>query len=473
MGIYLGIILIFLVVLGVGIYGSKKTKSADDFLVAGGTGTSITVAGAILSTVVGGSMTVGSAEMGYTEGMFGVWQALGSSISMVLLAFLLCKFFHKVRDKKSITTIPGTLTFFYGKKIAPILGIFGAIGIFLSVLAQIKSFVVLMQTTFPMAEIVAFVLTGILFVVYIIFGGMLSSSLGGIIKMILLYIMFVVSVVVIFSKTGGFSGLIAACAEVYENANFASPVSRGVGPSLGYGLSFTFGFLCTQTYIQAVLSAKNPTAARNGCLIGAVFCLPIGVISAWIGMYMRAYHPEVGASAALPTFMTTYFPLSITGIFMGALLLNTLTSGAGLVLGVSSNLFEDVFCAFYKKKLTPKQHIVGLRVVVALVAVVGVVLAATKGGTLIMGFVSMSATVRAHCAFIPMFAAAYYKGRISKEAGMVSAVCGATSGIIWQLMGQPFGFSTLWLGLLVGLVTYVIANAIYGKNYDPNPILAD
>ena len=474
MGMYAGIVMIFIVVLAVGYYGAKKNTSSKDFLVAGGTAGSVTVAGAILSTVVGGSMTVGSAEMGYSEGMFGIWQSVGSSIAMVLLAVLLCKFFHRVRDKKQITTIPGTLTFFYGEKIGPILGIFGAIGIFLSVLAQIKSFSVLMQSAFGIAVLTSFILTGVFFVIYVFFGGMLGSSLGGIIKMILLYIMLVASLVIVLKNSGGWSGLMDQCATVYEGTGFRSPFSRGVGSSLGYGLSFTFGFMCTQTYVQAVLSAKDPIAARNGCIIGAIFCAPIGIISAIIGMYMHAYHgATVDSSASLPTFMTMAFPVTITGICMGALLLNTLTSGAGLVLGVSSNIFEDVICAFRKKEFSENAHMNGLRLTVVAVAVVGVILAATKGGTYIMTFVAMSATVRAHCAFVPMFAAAYYKGRISREAGLCSAVCGSVAGIVWQLAGQPGGFGTLWFGLIVGLVTFIIANAIYAKNYERNPLLND
>lgn len=466
MGMWAGILLIVIVVLAIGVYSAKKTKSAGDFLTNGGSAGAVTMAAAILSTVVGGSMTVGSAEMGFKEGMFGAWQSVGSSIAMILLSIILCNFFMKARENYNITTIPGTLTHAYGKKIGILLGITGFIGVFLSVLAQIKSFMVLLQNITAMTTIFACVATGILFITYAAIGGMKSASAGGAVKVIGLYILLVACMVYILTHDGGWVGMVTAAAAQFENSNFMSVLSRGVGSSLGYGLSFSFGFICTQVYIQCLLSCKNPTAARNGCIIGCIGCLPLGVVCAIVGIYMRGNYPEIEAANALPMFISNSFPATVTGLFMGIMLLNTLTSGGGLALSCATNIYQDVIRPFLKNR-TDKQHVTGLRLSLAAVVILGCVLTMTNAGAAIMTFVNLSAQLRACTLLVPTLFLVYYRGRKAWEAGWAAVIVGGAGDVVWYLMGNPFGFNSLYFGLLASLAAYLAANAIFAKKYQP------
>jgi len=65
-------------------------------------------------------------------------------------------------------------------------------------------------------------------------------------------------------------------------------------------------------------------------------------------LYLRAYHPEIGSlsAKALPFFISTYFPGWLGVILNAFLLVIVLGTGAGLALGVSTNLYND----FFRKK---------------------------------------------------------------------------------------------------------------------------
>ena len=465
-----GIALIFAVTLLCGYIGKKSVKDAKDFLVGGGKNNLVMVAAALLSTVVGGSMTVGSAEMGYAEGMFGVWQSLGSSIAMIIMAIVLCPMFIKMRDKTGITTIPSTLTYAYGPKMAPILGFFGFIGVFLSVLAQVKSFTVLLQNTVAMSLLVAIIITAVLFIVFIVFGGIMSTTIGGLIKTILMYIMFVAIMFVILKESDGWSNFLANAAPAYENPNWASPISRGLGSSLGYGMSFTFGMMCTQVYVQGILSAKDPIAARNGCILAAILCAPMGFVCANVGIYMHSVHPEVAATTALPVFLATYFPSIVTGLFMGTMLLNTLASGAGLVLSCSTNLYEDFICGVIKKERTGAQKIAGNRICVALTVLLACGLILANVGDLIMTFVNLSAQIRACTTLIPMIVAGYYCGRKAHESGIAAAIAGGLGCIVWNQLHNPLGLPSLYFGLLLAGACFIVCQLLFAKKYEPTDL---
>lgn len=424
------------------------------------------VGAAILSGIVGGSMTVGSAEMGYAEGMFGIWQSLGTSIAMIIMAFVTCPIFMRLRARHSITTIPGSLIYAYGPKLAPVMGFFGFVAVYFTVIAQYKAFCVLLQNTIDMSMVVAAVLALILFVLFVIFGGMKSATLGGFIKMILLYIMFISIMVVILSRFGGWNAFLDSADAIFTNPNWRSPLSRGVGSSLGYGLSFSFGMICTQVYVQAMLSAKDPIAARNGCIVAAVLCLPVGWVCSNAGIYMHLVHPEVAATDALPVFVKTYFSPVIAGLFMGAMLLNTLVSASGLIMSCASSFFTDFWCNVVKKERDSKQMIRGNRVLVFAVAASVFILIIANVTDLIMTFVNVSSQIRASTVLVPLLVAGYYPGRKATEAAIMSVICGGVGVLAWFFAGNPFGFSSLYFGLLVALISFLIGQAIFAKKYE-------
>ena len=63
----LSLIATLAVVLGCGIYSSRKVKSADDFDVGGRSAGVIMVAGSIAATIIGGAATIGTAQGGFTK----------------------------------------------------------------------------------------------------------------------------------------------------------------------------------------------------------------------------------------------------------------------------------------------------------------------------------------------------------------------------------------------------------------------
>ena len=101
------------------------------------------------------------------------------------------------------------------------------------------------------------------------------------------------------------------------------------------------GTLTTQTYIQALFSAKDSQTARMGALTAAMITLPSGIPAVMVGMFMRVHHPDIAPIDALPLFMLTYLPAWLGGMSIAALLLASVGSAAGLALGVGTMVTRD------------------------------------------------------------------------------------------------------------------------------------
>ena len=83
---------------------------------------------------------------------------------------------------------------------------------------------------------------------------------------------------------------------------FTSLIARGASKDIGSGLSLVLGVLSTQTYAQAIWSAKSHRAAKKGALLSACLIPPIGIACILIGLYMRGHcitAEEVSALQAL------------------------------------------------------------------------------------------------------------------------------------------------------------------------------
>nr|MCR4711404.1 sodium:solute symporter family protein [Clostridia bacterium] len=81
-----GIIATLSLIVGISVYSGRKVKSATDFDTAGRQAGTFEVAGGIMGTLVGGSSTIGTAQLAYNYGLSAWWFTLGAGIACLVLA---------------------------------------------------------------------------------------------------------------------------------------------------------------------------------------------------------------------------------------------------------------------------------------------------------------------------------------------------------------------------------------------------
>jgi SSS family solute:Na+ symporter len=236
-------------------------------------------------------------------------------------------------------------------------------------------------------------------------------------------------------------------------------------------MGFMLGVLVTQTYIQAILSAKDAKAARNGAILSAILCFPIGIFGVMVGLYMRANFPDLIPSQALPQFIIMKFPSVLAGISIGGLMLAALGSNAGLTLGVSTLLSRDLYKAVIRKEASDKEMLLVVRIMMVSVAILAGIFAVTKAGELIQSFIFLSFGMRTCVFLVPMLFAFYYKGRITNAAGIAAVIVGPVINIFWNL-AKPTPTDPIYVGLLGALLAFIIVNEIT-KRITPEHKLTD
>lgn len=440
-------------ILGLSVYSGTRMKGG-----AQKNGAAVT-AGLIMGTLVGGSSTVGTAQLAYNYGMSAWWFTLGGGISCLILA--LC-FAGPLRHNGGRTLI-GMIEKEFGGTAGLSASILNTIGTFINVISQMISASAVLAVLFPNLGLFwELIITTVFMILYVVIGGRKGAGMVGILKLALLYVAMIGSGVLVLKMTGGVSGFTEMVHGIDnpEGVNFFSLFARGAGTDLGAGASLLLGVLTTQTYAQAILSARSDATARTGALISTCMIPPIGIGGILVGLYMRANFPGLAAKTALTTFVTQYMPGALGGVVLGTLFIAVVGTGAGLALGMSFVLNEDVLDRFTHRFDGPqKQRFMG-RVWMVLVLVLACALSMGSLGDTILTFAFMSMGLRAAAVFASLCAALFFPGRVDKKWAVASIIAGPAAVFVGRLAALPF--DSLFLGVGVGVVLIVLG-AVFRK----------
>ena len=333
-GHFVGIIVTLLAIVSLSVYSGKATKEKK--------GANLwVVAGAITGTLVGGSSTVGTAQLAYQYGMSAWWYTLGGGIACLILALVYAKPLYKSGNKTVIEFISKE----YGEKNGLIASVLSSLGCFINIISQLISATAIIAVIIPTMPLIYSLLVSALFMVlYVFFGGAKGSGWVGILKLVLIYLAMIAMAALVLVLTKGPEGFINLVKSISaaEGMNFGNFFARGVGEDLGACFSLILGVITTQTYAQAIFMACDNKNAIKGAILSSALIPPIGIGGILVGLYMRATYPGIVPKTALTLFVTEHMPPVLAGVILGTLFVTVVGSGAGITLGIATVLRRDV-----------------------------------------------------------------------------------------------------------------------------------
>lgn len=433
----LGMLATLGLIAGVGIYAGKKVSSAQDFTSGSNMGTSM-VAGSLVGTLVGGASTIGTAQLAFNYGFSAWWFSLGGGIGLLIMAL----FFAKPLRSSGLVTLPQILTREYGKKVATEAAILMSVGTFMSIVSQLLSGVALVTSVCSLPAAAAMAIVVVLMVVYVVFGGAWGAGMVGIVKTVLLYVATFVCGIVSIKLAGGLD----AFTEALPADRYFNLFARGYWKDGGAGASLVFGVLTTQSYILPVVSARSLKVSKAGTVLGGVLTTVIGLAGIFVGLYMRVHMPDTKAAAVLPQFILTCLPDFIGGVILATLLIALVGTGAGLALGISSMLCNDIFKALLRPNATGKECLRFSRCVIVVILIAAALFGTGKVGSMILSWSFLSMGLRGAVAFAPLCFALFSPGRIHAKF----AVAAITAGPLLVIVGYfllPSYIDPLFLGM--------------------------
>ena len=429
-----------------GIIASRRIKSADDYNVGGRSAGVGIVAGSIIGTIVGGAATVGTAQLGFKLGLTAWWFTLGSGIALLIMA----AFYAKPLRASGLTTVAEFLVTNYGKPAGWLATVSSCAGIFFSIVASTLTALHLVAGIFGVNLYISALLILLITAGFVFLGGISGSGMAGIIKIILIFASIFVGGVLAYGKLGGSAGLTAAL----PAQPWFSLFGRGVEDGLFSLCSMIVGVISTQTYVQALFSAKDSKTAAVGCVTAACIVIPVGLPSVMIGMFMHINHPEINSIDALPLYLSTYLPDWLGGIGLAALLLSALGSIAGLALGIGTMISRDIISKLWRSA-TAVNLLWASRFSVLLAAAAAIVFVFFHLDSSVLEWNYLSMALRGSGIFLPLTFCVFFPHRVRASMGVAAMGAGIFAALLWKYI-SPWQINSLFPALVYNLIFLAI-----------------
>lgn len=341
-GLNLGYLAVFIgalvVMLGIGVWVARRTRSGEDFLLAGRRlGTPLLV-GTTLATLVGTGSSLGAVGFAYENGWAGALYGIGGAAGVLALLWL----FADVR-KHGFMSFAEEMSYYFGanravKAVVSILLLCASIG-WLG--AHILGGAMYLHFLTGMDETTAKIVVAVGFGLYTVIGGYLAVVVTDAVQGTILFLGFSTLAIVALVHVGGFSGLQSGVPE--DAASMLGVEALGILPAISLAVVIAVGVLATPSYRQRIYSAANVATIRRSFIwVGALFAA-FAIFPAIAGMTVRALEPGLdNPDLAFPYLATTLFPMWLGALLLIAGLSATMSSGDSDAIAGVTILLRDV-----------------------------------------------------------------------------------------------------------------------------------
>jgi SSS family solute:Na+ symporter len=466
MPFFVTIVLYVGVLLGVGVWKSRTTKTQDDFMVAGRGVSTWYLVGTLVCTWIGSGSLFGGAGLAFRQGIGQLWMSAGAWVGIVLVYFLA----HRVR-RIAQYTVADILEKRY-TPLARILGTFTVIVAYMSIAGyQFRGagrLINLATQDLPGMDPVP-VETGRLVacaavILFTLLAGMVSIVAVDIFNGILMIVGVLVALPLVLDAAGGFAHVVATVPPTH----FA-PFGQH-GPLWAFGVFFPTFFLLLgeSSMYQKFFSAKDESSARRavlGMVAGVVVietCLALlAVVGA--GKYWNLAPFRTGGGSldvATTETIILYIARHDLPVAAGCLLLGggmaIIFSTANTFLMIpSTNLTRDIYQRFLHPGASQTQVVGFQRVMIVAVGVLAYLLATRFTSILQMAF---TAYTMVGAGLTPALLAAFLWKRVTPAGGTSSIAAGMLVTILITWQQQPL---SAWLSSRFGAAVDVTEYMIY------------
>lgn len=454
----LGIVVYFLVVAVIGYVAGSRSKTLDDYLIAGRSLPFYLAVPTIVATWFGAGSSMGVSGTVYSQGFYGVIpDPFGCSLALLLTGLFFAVPFRRLR----LTTISDLLRNCYGatfERVSTLIVIPFYVG---TLASQMLAMGYIFQIVSGANLEIGVLLGALIVVTYTVSGGMWAVTITDLIQFVLLATGLVLIVPICFEQIQDKSAVFHDFFHEFSTLAPQAETSIDYLSYMGRILMTGLGAIMGQDLIQRILSSRSESVARASCITGAALYMILGLIPLFIGIAGRQIYPELEKSEMLIPFLAKEYlsPLAFTifacGIFSAIMSTadSYLLAGAALI---SNNIILKVWpCSEEKSKIKLLRWVnIGMALVALLLSF---------SGQSIFDMMVHSGAMLFVAIFVPASAGLFWK-KAHVKAAWSSMVCGIVGwlGFIAVYHSQfsnaheDLLFSAAAFGFLTSLASYVV-----------------
>ena len=450
MSVSLAILILYIVALfAISWFAKKRSEgTTENYALAGRKLNAPLIGVSIIGLAVGGASTIGVSEHAFKVGLSAGWYTAAWGIGAIVMGMFLAEKYRKA----NITTVSELIERHHDSK-AVVLGVICQIIIQLVIISlqYIAGGSIISAIMPEIGFKTGVMISAVTFIGITFIGGMWSASLSNILNIILIYGGIAIATVIQFTKVGGLSGLEM---NLPANIPWFDPVAGvGIKGIMSWIVVLVTVNLSLQSIIQISLGAKDAATARKGFVWGGILMIPVGFMSALLGICAKAAYPTANAALALPQAIVELQPL-LAGLTLAALWAADVSTACNLLLSAGTLFSKDIYKRYINPACDESKQLSVMRWSVVISGVLTVGMAMMVSG--ILNTIMMGLSLTAAFSII-VIVALFFPQYACKAAGFNTMLVGLVLLIAWQLVPAIRIFPhVIYLEWVACIITYVV-----------------
>ncbi len=344
------LILYKLVLISIGWWASKRTKSSDDFFLGGRGLGPVVAALSYSSSAASAWVLLGLTGIAYQFGISTIWVALGSITSMFVVWFWLAPRlmrFSRDHDYITLTEVIAHQSKGGARKAIIYLSTFIIVASFtLYVAAQFQGAGNTFASTFDLSMTSSITLGAFIIMIYTLLGGFWAVSVTDAVQGSLMAIAAIFMPIAAYIGVGGFSGLLEGLAEHGDASHLSLTASNGLLFALGIivgGLSIGFGTYGQPHLMARIMALRDANAMRRARTITVVWYLIVFLGMWFVGLSGHVLHAGLSNPEQIFFVMLDgLFPTVVSAIFLAAVLSAIMSTADSQLLSAAAAIANDL-----------------------------------------------------------------------------------------------------------------------------------
>lgn len=476
MGMIVPLILYFILIMGIAIWGSRAAGKRSDtkgfmeeYFIGSRSMGGFVLAMAIITTYTSASSFVGGPGVAYNVGLGWILLSMIQVPTAFLTLGVLGKRFALIARRTNAVTITDFIRARYGSDLVVILASLSLLVFFMaSMLAQFIGGARLFESVTGYSYQTGLLIFGLTVVIYTTVGGFRAVVLTDTIQGVMMLFASLAILYAVITAGGGVESIMQTLYSI--DPQLLTPTGGGNAIPKPFILSFWvlvgIGILGLPQTTQKCLGYKDSRSMHNAMIIGTFVVGFTMLAMHLVGAMGRAVIPDITVGdLAVPTLTVRLMSPFWAGIFIAGPLAAIMSTVDSMLIMCSAAIVKDLYFHYIVKndesRLSPKK-VRGMSLVVTAVVGVLVFFAAMKPPSLLVWINLFAFGGLEAVFFCPTLFGLYWK-RANSTGAILSMICGAAAFFWFNITKTSIAGTTAIVPTLVIAIAAFVAGSLLGR----------
>lgn len=492
------IALFSIVMLGIGVYASRKIKNTTDFMVAG-RGLPFWLATPVLfATWLGGGMILGGSGAAFDYGFWSadidgaVWGAIPDPYGAGLCLILAGLFYMPILRRMGGLTLSDFFNSRFSNTTAMIVSIFIIISFIFWTAVQVIAFGKIFESMIGVDYFVGILISLVVMVTFTVLGGLWAVSYTDFWQTFIIVAGVVILLPFSINAAGGWDNVVASAPAEYFNFFPTEFRLSAYLPWIGAWMIIGLGSIATPDLAQRAMASKDAKTAKWSAVTAGLLYWVIGTIPVILGIIGFAVisNGMLPADAIagdpeliIPAMVKAYMPTTIGVIFTLGMIAGIMSAADAALLSVSSIFAKNIYKDYLKPESSDRTVLKVTRISIVVVTIIALFIGVVYPNVFLLMLFSFDIILAS--LFVPLTLGIWWK-----KANTTGALAGMISGALFRIVApiivewgyfleDPFitiTYPSTWyyytvFAPVVSLVVMVVVSLATQKSSPPKPLI--